>query len=86
MIGIVAEALIIEAAVRLGATEGNWATLVDVRQATGLSRDDFDRAAHRLAIKGTATFAPEENQKTITVDDVEASIFIGEPKHLITIH
>lgn len=86
MIEIVAEALIIEAATRLGATGGHWASLVDVRQATDLSRKDFDRAAHRLAIKGTATFSPEENQKTITTDDVEAAIFIGEPKHLITIH
>lgn len=85
MIEIVTQALITEAVEKLGGVNGSFVSLADVRRAVGASRDDFDRAANALVIKGTCWLIPEENQKTITVADVEASIFIGEPKHLITI-
>lgn len=89
MIEIVAQALIIEAADKLGATGGNWASLVDVRArlASKLSRPEFDAAAKALALAGTATFVPEDNQKTLDGSDGAASLIIGGQRcHLITIH
>lgn len=86
MIDILAEALIIEAADKLGATGGQWASITDVRKTVSLTREQFDRAAYRLAVKGTVTLAPEDNQKTLTAADREAALFIGEPRHLITVH
>jgi hypothetical protein len=86
MIQIVAQALIIEAATKLGGIGGAWVSLSDVRRLVGMSRADFDQACHTLAVNGTATLVPEDNQKTISANDEADAVMLGEPCHLITIH
>lgn len=86
MIEIVAEALVLQGIEQAGGVAGAWASVSDVRKASGLDVADFNAAALRLAIKQTVVFVPEDNQKTLSEQDWSDAVIIGGcPCHLVTI-
>ncbi|MGC0365249.1 hypothetical protein ABH922_003233 [Rhodococcus sp. 27YEA15] len=81
------EALITHAYADLASSPGAWVRLARLRPALpDLSRDDFDRALIALQRRSGVSLIPEENQKTITAEDREAAVFLGnQNNHLFSI-
>ncbi|MBO3735476.1 hypothetical protein [Glycomyces niveus] len=71
----------------LASKPGEWVSLTDLRQKLdGVERDSLDRLIHDLHIAEDVTLIPEENRRSITIEDHAAAISIGgEDRHLIAI-
>lgn len=72
---------------RLAPRAGAWVSLTRLRtELADVGRDDLDGALTRLYQTPGVSLIPEENQKTLTREDRDAAIRIGnQPKHLIAI-
>ncbi|MDI9899404.1 hypothetical protein QM716_06015 [Rhodococcus sp. IEGM 1409] len=81
------ENLIVRTYAELAATPGAWVRLARLRPAlAGTSRTEFDRALTQLQRRPNVNLIPEENQKTLTSDDRDAALFLGnQHNHLISI-
>lgn len=65
----------------------NYAAMADLRKsldARGLSRAEQDKHLKRMSAEGKLHILPEDNRKTLTQRDHDASIRVGgEPNHLV---
>lgn len=86
MVKIVEMAKIIQTVERLGGINGGWASITLVRQIADLGTD-FDTLITEMVIAGTVEIQPEDNQKTITLEDWAAAVHLGgRANHLIQIN
>lgn len=66
---------------------GRWVSLTDLRPLlAGIDRKTLDAEILRMHVAQEATLIPEENRRSITLDDRAAAIVVGgEDRHLIAI-
>ncbi|MGW6658007.1 hypothetical protein [Rhodococcus sp. NPDC055024] len=81
------EALIARAYEDLASSPGAWVRLARLRPTLPtLSREEFDLAVIGFQRRPGVNLIPEENQKTITVEDHDAAVFLGnQNNHLFSI-
>ena len=81
------EAQVRAAYVRLAARSGGWVDLVRLRaELPEVSKHELDEALTQMHRAPDVTLIPEENQKTLTDADHDASVEIGnQARHLIAI-
>lgn len=86
MIRIVEMAKITQTVERLGGVRGGWASITQVRKISNTG-EDFDSMIIEMVLAGTVTVAPEDNQKTLSLEDWAAAVILGgQHNHIIQIN
>lgn len=87
VLGDLIEEKVRAAYVRLAAHDGGWVDLVRLRnELSDVTKRELDAALTRMYRIPGVSLVPEENQKTLTVEDHAAAVSIGDQaKHLIAI-
>lgn len=86
MIRIVEMAKITQTVERLGGVRGGWASITEVRKISNTGAD-FDSLITEMVLAGTVTIAPEDNQKTLSLEDWAAAVILGgQRNHIIQVN